>query len=89
VLDEREARTKDLLAALDGLETKAAAYSKALAGARLLALRLNEGADLTPTELAVLAPCLEAGLLALDGVHARLTPRGRLLSNEVFYRLLP
>jgi small-conductance mechanosensitive channel len=41
VLDEREAKTKDLLAALDELEKKAVAYSKTLADARLLALRLN------------------------------------------------
>ena len=55
----------------------------------ILGLRLNEGIDLTTPELAVLGPCLEAGLLEMDGAHARLTPKGRLLSNEVFWRLLP
>jgi len=55
----------------------------------ILGLRLNQGIALTPTELGVLAPCLEAGLLDLDGAHARLTSKGRLLSNEVFWRLLP
>jgi oxygen-independent coproporphyrinogen III oxidase len=59
------------------------------AEAAILGLRLNEGTTLTPAELGVLAPCLEAGLLDLDGSHARLTPKGRLLSNEVFWRLLP
>jgi oxygen-independent coproporphyrinogen III oxidase len=59
------------------------------AEAAILGLRLNEGTTLTPAELGVLAPCLEAGLLDLNGSHARLTPKGRLLSNEVFWRLLP
>jgi small-conductance mechanosensitive channel len=39
VVDERQAKTKDLLAALDGLDRAAAAYSKSLAAARLLALQ--------------------------------------------------
>ena len=55
----------------------------------ILGLRLNDGIALTPAELASLAPCLDAGLLDLDGPHARLTPKGRLLSNEAFWRLLP
>lgn len=55
----------------------------------ILGLRLNAGIELTPDELSKLSPCLSAGLLDLDGQHARLTPRGRLLSNEVFWRLLP
>ena len=55
----------------------------------ILGLRLNEGIALTPAELDALATCLEAGLLDLDGAHARLTAKGRLLSNEVFWRLLP
>jgi small-conductance mechanosensitive channel len=41
VLDERGAKTAELLAALADLETKGKAYSKKLAEARLLALRLN------------------------------------------------
>jgi small-conductance mechanosensitive channel len=41
VLDEREAKRKELLASFDELEKQAAAYSKTLADARLLALRLN------------------------------------------------
>src|SRR5262249_31585306 len=41
VLDEREAKTKELLAALDELDKRSASYAKALAGARLLGLKLN------------------------------------------------
>lgn len=55
----------------------------------ILGLRLNEGIALTAAELARLADCIQAGLLDLDGAHARLTRKGRLLSNEVFWRLLP
>ena len=32
---------------------------------------------------------LDAGLLEKDNGHIRLTRRGRLLSNEVFWRFLP
>jgi small-conductance mechanosensitive channel len=39
VLDERQSKKKKLLTALDRLRTKAAAYARSLAGARLLALR--------------------------------------------------
>src|SRR5207249_391253 len=55
----------------------------------ILGLRLNEGTTLTERELSLLDPCLAASLLQVDGQHARLTPKGRLLSNEVFWRLLP
>lgn len=62
--------------------------------AAILGLRLAEGID--PTALAdpLLAPGLawarDAGLLETAGTgRLRLTPRGRLLSNEVFSRLLP
>jgi small-conductance mechanosensitive channel len=41
VLDERQARKKELVVAYDQLEKQAAAYSKTLAAARLLALELN------------------------------------------------
>lgn len=55
----------------------------------ILGLRLNEGTELTEAELGKLQSCVEAGLLDLDGFHARLNRKGRLLSNEVFWRLLP
>jgi coproporphyrinogen III oxidase-like Fe-S oxidoreductase len=32
---------------------------------------------------------IDVGLLEIAGSHLRLTDRGRLLSNEVFVRLLP
>src|SRR5205823_4597220 len=44
VLDEREEKARALLAALDDLDTKAAAHSKTLADTRLAALRLNAAA---------------------------------------------
>ncbi len=44
VLDEREDKTKSLLAALDALDTNAAAYNGSLAEARELALQLNAAA---------------------------------------------
>lgn len=66
----------------------------------ILGLRLNEGVDLDAfarrhgAELDALAGAalteLEAlGLVERVGGRLRLTPRGRLLSNEVFLRLLP
>jgi oxygen-independent coproporphyrinogen-3 oxidase len=66
----------------------------------MLGLRLNEG--VSRREFAArfqqslddcfgptLRQCSEWGLLVDDGERVRLTPRGRLLSNEVFQRLLP
>src|SRR5262249_53584902 len=44
VLDEREEKSRILLAALDELEKRAAAHSKTLSDARLAALRLNAAA---------------------------------------------
>jgi len=55
----------------------------------ILGLRLNEGCDLLPEELDRLTACLDAGLLDVQASHVRLTAKGRLLSNEVFWRLLP
>jgi oxygen-independent coproporphyrinogen-3 oxidase len=66
----------------------------------ILGLRLNEG--VTRTRFAqrfgvtldgifgqTLKQCAKWGLLTDDGECVRLTQRGRLLSNEVFQRLLP
>jgi oxygen-independent coproporphyrinogen-3 oxidase len=64
-----------------------------------LALRLNEGVSVMEIEREfgseLVAPALETaarlaceGLLEFDGARARLTPRGRLLSNEVFQEFL-
>ncbi len=64
-----------------------------------LGLRLNEGVAVTEMEREfgseLVAPAVETaarlacdGLLGFDGARARLTPRGRLLSNEVFQEFL-
>lgn len=66
----------------------------------ILALRLNQGisrerfaerfgASLDDVFGTTLSRCEQWGLLVDDGSRVRLTPRGRLLSNEVFMRLLP
>jgi small-conductance mechanosensitive channel len=71
VLDERAAKKKELLAALDELEKKAAAYSKMLADARLLALQANATA-------AELKKRLGMGELAGDAVPEGVTDALRL-----------
>ena len=64
-----------------------------------LGLRLNAGVNVADLECefgpGLVGPACEVaqrlardGLLELDGNHARLTPRGRLLSNEVFQQFL-
>jgi oxygen-independent coproporphyrinogen-3 oxidase len=66
----------------------------------LLGLRLDEGVEVaafhkrfnrTPDDAygRVLAELRDNGLLAAEGDPIRLTQRGRLLGNEVFYRFLP
>lgn len=71
------------------IESEVIGPELARAETAILGLRLNDGAELTPEEMAKLRDCAQAGLLDIDGAHARLTPKGRLLSNEVFWRLLP
>lgn len=72
----------------------------AMADTAMLALRLNEGLDLRafarrfgPGAGQRLQPAFAemtaAGLLEQVDGRVRLTPRGRLLANEVFVRLLP
>jgi oxygen-independent coproporphyrinogen-3 oxidase len=64
-----------------------------------LGLRLNDGVDLNRLRrqfgdamirdaMPSLLEVCDAGLLEMDSVRMRLTPRGRLVSNEVFSRLL-
>jgi oxygen-independent coproporphyrinogen-3 oxidase len=64
-----------------------------------LGLRLNEGVDLKllrnefgdnllDDAMPALLEVRDAGLLELDSDKVRLTPHGRLVSNEVFSRLL-
>jgi oxygen-independent coproporphyrinogen-3 oxidase len=73
--------------------------SSALEETFFLGLRLNQGVDLKKVasdfgEQAVdtfsetIAECEDLGLLKRDGDVVRLTPRGRLLSNEVFERFI-
>jgi oxygen-independent coproporphyrinogen-3 oxidase len=64
-----------------------------------LGLRLNQGVDLEKIAarfgqeavgpfFATIGECIESGLLEQHAEVVRLTPRGRLLSNEVFERLV-
>jgi oxygen-independent coproporphyrinogen III oxidase len=64
-----------------------------------LGLRLNEGVDLNDLRsrfgddllgeaMPALREVLDAGLIELNSDNVRLTPQGRLVSNEVFSRLL-
>jgi len=71
----------------------------ALEESLFLGLRLNEGvrldglreefdSEMVASVLPGIAEACEAGLLAMNGECIRLTPRGRMASNEVFSRLL-
>jgi oxygen-independent coproporphyrinogen-3 oxidase len=71
-----------------------------MAETMILGLRLNEGIvfeefvqrygeDAREKYARQLREVSELGLVELTNVRVRLTPRGRLLSNEVFWRLLP
>jgi oxygen-independent coproporphyrinogen III oxidase len=73
--------------------------SEAFEESLFLGLRLNEGVDLgtlrrqfgeslVEETMPALIEVRDAGLLELDSGRIRLTPRGRLVSNEVFSRLL-
>ncbi len=72
----------------------------AMADTAILALRLNEGLslldfrarfgrELDDVNGAALSEVTSLGLLERENGRVRLTPRGRLLANEVFVRLLP
>ena len=69
----------------------------AIEEAFFLGLRLNRGIDLDElrtesaaeaAQLEAIRECVDDGLLERRGATLRLTPRGRLLSNEVFARFL-
>jgi oxygen-independent coproporphyrinogen-3 oxidase len=73
--------------------------TNALEEAMFLGLRLNAGIDLSEIEQQTgldparefgneIKELLQLGLLERSGARLRLTPRGRLLSNEVFERFL-
>jgi oxygen-independent coproporphyrinogen-3 oxidase len=84
--------------ATDG-EVDIVGRSEAFEESLFLGLRLNEGVDLNALRkqfgesllqdaMHALAEVRDAGLLEMDFDTIRLTPQGRLVSNEVFSRLL-
>jgi oxygen-independent coproporphyrinogen III oxidase len=98
----RSTATDDLQAYMAGAEPVEMAWlepAQQYEEAWFLGLRLNAGVDVAAVEQefgrAMAAPALEAverlvevGLLVFDGKTARLTPRGQLLSNDVFQEFL-
>jgi len=58
-------------------------------GVRCADFRQRFGRDVRDVYGAQLAELQELGLLEIDAAAVRLTPRGRLLGNEVFQRFLP
>lgn len=55
----------------------------------ILGLRLDEGIDVNTRYHPLVEEMTGAGLLETDGGRIKLTGRGRLLGNEVFWRFLP
>lgn len=98
----RSSTTADLKAYLDAAELTETAWlslARQHEEAWFLGLRLNAGVNIAELERefggAMLQPALEAaerlvqdGLLTSDGATVCLTPRGRLMSNEVFQEFL-
>jgi oxygen-independent coproporphyrinogen-3 oxidase len=98
----RATTTDDLQAYLDGsgiVETAWLSLAQQHEEAWFLGLRTNAGVDVAALRAEfgedLLAPALETvrrlaedGLLDFDGKRARLTARGRLISNEVFQEFL-
>ncbi len=98
----RSTTTDDLAAYLAGAEPAETAWlppARQHEEAWFLGLRLNQGveiaalerefgADLLAPALAAVARLAETGLVVSDGRRVRLTPQGRLLSNEVFQQFL-
>jgi oxygen-independent coproporphyrinogen III oxidase len=84
--------------ATDG-EVDIVGHGEAFEESLFLGLRLNEGVDLNALQgrfgegllqdaMPALVEVRDAGLLELSTERIRLTPKGRLVSNEVFSRLL-
>jgi oxygen-independent coproporphyrinogen III oxidase len=98
----RATTTDDLAAYLDGAhaaETTAISTEQQHEEAWFLGLRMNAGVDvaslarefgreLTEPAIEIATRLAGDGLLAFDGERARLTPRGRLISNDVFQEFL-
>jgi oxygen-independent coproporphyrinogen-3 oxidase len=58
------------------------------AGVEVAALAQEFGPDMIAPALAAVARLVETDLVAYDGKTVRLTPQGRLLSNDVFQEFL-
>jgi oxygen-independent coproporphyrinogen-3 oxidase len=58
------------------------------AGVEVAALQREFGSAMAAPALEVVSRLVETGLLDFDGQTVRLTPRGRLLSNDVFQEFL-
>ena len=58
------------------------------AGVDVAALRAEFGDELLAPALETVRRLAEDGLLIFDGARARLTARGRLISNDVFQEFL-
>jgi len=98
----RSATTDDLRAYLDGTQPAETAWlspERQHEEAWFLGLRMNAGVEIAALVREfgreMVGPALETcerlaadGLLGFDGKTARLTARGRLLSNEVFQEFL-
>jgi oxygen-independent coproporphyrinogen-3 oxidase len=83
----------------EGPEVERIGMEKGFEEAMFLGLRMNEGVDLEALEtefsaeltqqaVAALGDVEEAGLAVREGSWVRLTARGRMVSNEVFSRLM-
>ena len=98
----RSTTTDDLTAYLAGTENEEISWlgaARQLEEAWFLGLRVNAGVDVAALQQEfgreMLAPAMESvrrlaedGLLEFDGGRVRLTPRGRLISNDVFQEFL-
>jgi len=98
----RSTRTSDLtefLAGTEAAETSWLSPARQHEEAWFLGLRLNRGVDVAALErefgpgsvaraMEVMARLIEDGLLTSFGKTVRLTPRGQLLSNDVFQEFL-
>ena len=98
----RSTTTDDLKAYLAGSGTVETAWlspAQQHEEAWFLGLRMNVGVEVAALKRefgqAIVAPAMETvarlagdGLLTFDGERVRLTPRGRMISNEVFQEFL-
>jgi len=94
VTKKSSARAEQLLASRTLIDTQGALEESFFLGLRLnrgisfRGLQAQFGEALLDSYRPIIAELVEAGLLESDADRRRLTPRGRLLSNEVFGRFL-